>query len=152
MAVPPVPVPAPKEKKPEITVPPAIRASRPKLKQKDTTRSTTKVQTKPSSRVFPRTYYHATSSANAQIIAAVQRLNGGEFGLVYAWKFIPDKKALRLSGARYIKGTVIISFDTGASFIPDKTVRDPYARLFGPVQSARPGGIDIWNVKVVRCY
>ncbi|MDE6625519.1 MAG: hypothetical protein K2K56_03995 [Lachnospiraceae bacterium] len=91
------------------------------------------------------TYYHATSVQNAALIVATCVLIGSihEGGFVFAWRTCPNRRALRLSGARDAK--VIIKFTTKASFISDWGISDPYVKAFGPVQSYLPGPVKIKN-------
>ncbi|MDD4414257.1 MAG: RHS repeat-associated core domain-containing protein [Oscillospiraceae bacterium] len=98
------------------------------------------------------TYYHATSADNAAIIWASGALMGStwEGGYVYAWSKLPSQKAVQLSGAH--SGTVIISFQTSASFVPDPGITDPYVRSFGPLQSALGRNVGVQNVIIVARY
>ena len=98
------------------------------------------------------TYYHATSSENAVLIAMSGILHGSTFesGYVFAWKSIPTKKALEMSGARYAE--VVISFQTNASFIDDTGITDKYVRSFGPLVSLTSNKVGVANVQLVRRY
>ena len=94
-------------------------------------------------------YYHATSVERAAIIVATGSLVGSihEGGFVYAWRICPNRKALRLSGARDAK--VIIRFTTKASFINDWGIDNPYVKAFGPVKSYFPGPVSIKNPVII---
>ena len=99
-----------------------------------------------------RTYYHATSAENAAMITASGQLMGStwEGGYVYAWRTLPSKRALELSGAH--SGTVVISFQTYSKFIDDPGITDPYVKSFGPVQSALGRPVGVYNVKLAARY
>ena len=94
-------------------------------------------------------YYHATTMKNAKIIYLAQTLYGSDYegNYIYAWKSLPDHKAVNISGAR---GDVVISFRTNAAFEKDPGVIDKHALRFGPVRSVFKGPITIWDVKIVR--
>ena len=98
------------------------------------------------------TYYHATSAENAAKIWASGQLMGStwEGGYVYAWSKLPSKKAVQLSGAH--SGTVIISFQTSASFVPDPGISNPYVKSFGPLQSVLGRPVGAYNVKIGARY
>ena len=92
-------------------------------------------------------YYHATSLENAQHIIETGIMVGSDWegGLVFAWKSIPSKKALELSGARSME--VIIAFETSASFCPDFGITNPDLLKYGPVYSSGP--IQVYNIVIV---
>ena len=94
------------------------------------------------------TYYHVTTMENAATIVTNGVLNGSKWegGYVYAWKNKPDKYAINNSGAH--KG-VILSFKTASSFVPDRGIKDPAVLLYGPVVSAAPGPVIIWDIQIV---
>ena len=69
-----------------------------------------------------------------------------EAGHVYAWKSKPSSYAIKNSGAHF---GVIISFKTNAPFIKDIGIDNPIVNLFGPVVSAFPGPITVWDVRIV---
>ena len=69
-----------------------------------------------------------------------------EGGYVYAWRTKPDKYAIENSGAHF---GVTISFKTNASFTRDTGIDDPAVAMYGPVVSATPGPIVVWDVNIV---
>ena len=95
-------------------------------------------------------YYHVTTPENAFRIQTSNKLIGSnwEGGYVYAWRFLPNKSAIRASGAHY-DNYVILAFRTNASFAPDNGIKNRVARQFQPVVSTRPGPISIWDVVAV---
>lgn len=66
---------------------------------------------------------------------------------VFVWRTMPDKKALKLSGAFDAK--VIIKFQCKATFVDDIGIVNPYVRQFGPLKSYFPGPIKISNIVVL---
>lgn len=96
------------------------------------------------------TYYHVTDGLIAQEIMVSGIIRPGEAGFVYAWRFCPDRKAIKASGARYIgEGSVVISFETAAAFERDQTLHQG-ASIYEPLRSCSPGPISVSNVKIVR--
>ena len=70
-----------------------------------------------------------------------------EGGYVYAWKTKPNKYAIQNSGAHF---GVTISFKTNMMFISDSGIDDPLVKRYGPVVSAIPGPVVVWDVKIVE--
>ena len=112
------------------------------------------------------TYYHATSKVIATQLDLSSALLGStvlqgskwEGEHIFVWKYKPDKKALKLCGAKNVEA--IIAFETNAHFEndpafstnlnPDLSTRDlMYIRKFQPLRSFRPGSIIIRNVRIV---
>ena len=94
------------------------------------------------------TYYHVTTPDNAIAIMTSGVMTGSkwESGYVYAWKKKPNKYAIENSGAHM---GVTISFKTSASFVMDTGITDPKVQKYGPVVSAAPGPIVVWDVQIV---
>ena len=95
------------------------------------------------------TYYHITTSESATAIMNSGMMSGSsaEGGYVFAWKAIPDNKAIKNSGAH---GHVIISFTTTAAFERDPAFDyDSSAYKYGPVRTVFPGPIRVKNIKIV---
>ena len=94
------------------------------------------------------TYYHVTTPENAAKIKNTNTLIGSswESGYVFAWKSKPNEYAIKNSGAHLV---TIISFKTNASFIMDTGIEDPKVKKYGPVVSAAPGPIVVWDVQIV---
>ena len=95
-----------------------------------------------------QTYYHVTTAENAASIMQTGVMTGSswEGGYVYAWRTKPDKYAIENSGAHF---GVTISFKTNASFTRDTGIDDPAVAMYGPVVSATPGPIVVWDVNIV---
>lgn len=70
-----------------------------------------------------------------------------EGGYVYAWKSKPSRYAIKNSGAT--NTGVIISFKTNTTFVNDTGIDNPKVQVYGPVVSARPGPIMVWDVQIV---
>ena len=70
-----------------------------------------------------------------------------EGNYVYAWKSKPSRYAIENSGATNTE--VIISFKTNATFVNDTGIDNPRVQVYGPVVSARPGPIMVWDVQLV---
>lgn len=94
------------------------------------------------------TYYHATGLENVAKIKSTGKLIGSstEYGFVYAWRALPNLKAVKNSGFRATDNIVIISFKTVAAFEPDKTLE---SQAYGPLRSVLPGPISVWDVNIV---
>ena len=94
------------------------------------------------------TYYHSTSTNNANKIINEEEMIGSpwEGGYVYAFKSKPNKYAIINSGAHT---GVVILFKTNAAFAPDPGISDPKALKYGPVVSVNKGPIVVWDVKIV---
>jgi len=86
-------------------------------------------------------YYHATTLNTAIIIMASMTLMGSpwEGGYVFAWRRMPNRKALNLSGAK--SAEVIVAFSTFAAFNDDWGITDKYVMQFQPVCSCFPGPV-----------
>ena len=95
------------------------------------------------------TYYQITTMDNALKIKSSNTLLGNkwEAGLIYAWREYPNRYAQKYSGAHF---GVIISFKTSTAFISDTGIKDPKVRSCGPVVSARPGPIAVWDVQILE--
>ena len=94
------------------------------------------------------TYYHVTTPESAFAIkeSCVMLGSDWEGGYVYAWKIKPNQYAIDNSGAHT---GVIISFKTNATFEADRGISNPRVLIFGPVVSAMPGPIVVWDVEIV---
>lgn len=121
--------------------------------------SATQVKPKSDTQERPRTrnnptYYHATTPENAELITTSGMLKGSslEAGRVFAWKLLPTKKAIQLSGANFTRQVVVISFQTATAFEPDSGIENIYALNFGPVVSVLTGPIYVQNVMTVATY
>ena len=125
------------------------------------------VLTKNRRRNDEHTYYHATSKAIASQLILFATFGGTallegspwESGHVFVWKQKPDKKALKLCGAK--SAEVIIAFESNAHFEndpafstypnPDLSTKDLiYIRKFQPLRSVFPGPISIKNIRIVE--
>ena len=98
---------------------------------------------------FDQTYYHVTTMANAMNIMCTGIMRGSDFegGYVFAWRICPNKYAIQNSGAR--KGSVIIAFETSASFETDPGIKDSKIVKYLPVRSVLPGPIYVKNARIV---
>ena len=88
-----------------------------------------------------KVYYHATSMATALLILASKTIVGKpwEGFYVFAWRLVPNKRALKKSGAK--SAEVIVAFSTYAAFEPDPGIDDPYVLQFQPVWSVFPRAV-----------
>ena len=103
-----------------------------------------------------QTYYHVTSKENAiKIIATgvLKNVSGQEGGYVFAWRNMPNRKAVKYSGVQ--QAEVIIRFKTNAAFEKDPAFSEhgqyiPASVITaGPMRSVFPGPIRISNPIVV---
>ena len=129
---------------------PAIPApSIPKFNTESKTKDRTIAGTMPKDKKDQgKTYYHVTTPENAVKILTSKTLIGSaaEGNYVYAWERMPNKKAIKYSGAH---PGVIISFKTTASFESDPGINNPYVMAYGPVRSVFPRPITVWDVNIV---
>ena len=121
-------------------------------------RSTTYVDTRSDSKakekdrykkyIPPSVYYHVTDAVTANKIIFERKIYGSrnEAYHVFAWKFKPDKKAIKLSGAR--NRNAIIRFSTYAAFEIDWGVT-AYCSKFCPVKSVFRGPITIISACII---
>lgn len=95
-----------------------------------------------------KTYYHVTTPENAAKIATSGMMSGGKWegGYIYAWKVKPNRYASENSGAHL---GVTISFKTSAVFVDDIGIEYQKVKAFGPVVTALPGPILVWDVQIV---
>ena len=99
------------------------------------------------------TYYHATTPENAALIIATGIMKGSaaEYGHVFAWKRLPSKEAVQLSGAR--GGVAIIKFETSAAFEKDNGIDDiKISETYYPVVTVVARPIKVDNVVIVKMY
>ena len=96
-----------------------------------------------------KVYYHATTLANALLIMSSKTLLGSSFESyhVFAWGLIPDKKALKYSGA--YSAEVIVAFSTYAAFEDDPGIIDQYVLMYQPKRSVLAGAVHANKVVIL---
>lgn len=95
------------------------------------------------------------------MLTGVMKGSSWEGGYVFAWRFKPNKKALKLSGAKHME--IVIQFETTASFSQDPAFINSkntnlslselkYINSFSPVRTTFSQSIRVKNVKIVSKF